>query len=89
MSRIVIGTHDYLTGLEPDSLTVTADFSLDGIPAGENLAKKFKEKSQGVLEYVLEKPVVDLPKGKVTVSVRDRQGNVSSIERTIKVVGSK
>jgi hypothetical protein len=29
----------------------------------------------------LPRPITDLPKGKLTVSVKDRQGNVTRIER--------
>ena len=67
--------HDYDTGLDMDSFQVVADFPLDGVAAGENLAKKFKPKSDGVWELQLAPPVRNLPKGKLTVSVRDRQGN--------------
>ena len=53
--------------------------------AGQNLASKFQAKSPGVWEWTLARPVTDLPKGKLTVSVRDRQGNVTRIERTFSV----
>ena len=52
---------------------------------GESLARKFKGKSPGVWELTLSKPLTDLPKGKLTVSVKDRQGNVTRIERTFSV----
>ncbi len=81
LSRILIGMHDYDTGLDMDSFQVVADFAVDGVPAGENLAKKFQPKSQGVWELKLEKPITELAKGKLTVSVKDRQGNVTRIER--------
>src|SRR5262249_34233691 len=44
LSRILIGMHDYYTGLDMDSFTVVADFAVDGTPAGENLAKRFQLK---------------------------------------------
>jgi hypothetical protein len=58
---------------------------VDGTPAGTNLASKFKLKTQGVWELPLAKPITDLAKGKLTVSVKDRQGNVARIERTFSV----
>jgi hypothetical protein len=85
LSRILVGMHDYYTGLDMDSFTVVADFAVDGAPAGTNLATKFKEKTQGVWELKLDKPVTDLAKGKLTVSVKDRQGNVSRIDRTLSI----
>jgi hypothetical protein len=85
LSRILVGMHDYYTGLDMDSFSVVADFPVEGAPAGTNLASKFREKTQGVWELKLAKPITELAKGKLTVSVKDRQGNVSRIERTFSV----
>jgi hypothetical protein len=87
LTRILVGMHDYYTGLDRDSFTVVADFPLNGSAAGENLAPKFKPKSEGVWELGLARPVADFRRGKVTVSVKDRQGNTSRIERTFSVGG--
>jgi len=85
LDRILIGMHDYDTGLDLKSFTVTADFAIDGVKPGENLASKFKAVNQGVWEYRLTTSVTELPRGVLTVSVRDRQGNESRIVRTISV----
>lgn len=85
LDRMLLGMHDYDTGIDPATFTVVADFALDGAKLGENLAAKFKPKSQGVWEWVLSKPVATLPKGLLTVSIRDRQGNVTSVERSFSV----
>jgi lysophospholipase L1-like esterase len=85
LSRILIGMHDYYSGLVPDSFRVVADFPIDDIPAGENLASKFQTVSQGVWEYRLSKPIQQLTRGTLTVSVQDQQGNQSRIERTLAV----
>ena len=85
LTRILVGMHDYYTGLDMDSFQVVADFTLDGVAAGQNLASKFKAKSPGVWEWALARPLTELPKGKLTVSVKDRQGNVTRIERTFAV----
>jgi hypothetical protein len=85
LSRILVGMHDVGTGLDDKSFTVTADFDLDGVKAGTNLADKFVEKSSGVRELKLSKPVKELTRGTLTVSVKDRQGNVTRIERKISV----
>ena len=68
---------------------MTADFALADGAAGENLAAKFKPAAPGVWELKLDKPITALPKGKLTVSVKDRQGNVTVIERTFSVGGGK
>lgn len=85
LSRILIGMHDYYTGLEEASFTITADFPVDGIPPGTNLAEKFQTKTQGVWEYRLKEPVEKLQAGTLKVSVKDRQGNTSQIVRRFSV----
>ena len=57
------------------------------MPAGKNLAAKFKPKTQGAWELELATPLARLPRGKLTVSVKDRQGNESKIERTFSITG--
>jgi hypothetical protein len=85
LTRILVGMHDYGTGLDLNSFRVVADFPIDGVAAREDLAKRFKPKSDGVWELRLAAPVRDLRKGKLAVSVKDRQGNLSRIERTFSV----
>jgi hypothetical protein len=85
LSRILVGMHDFGTGLDMDGFRVIANFPVNGIAAGENLAKKFTPVTQGVWELKLAKPVIRLPGGKLTVAVRDGQGNVSRIDRTFSV----
>jgi hypothetical protein len=85
LTRILVGMHDYYSGLDMDSFRVVADFPIDGARADENLAKKFRPKGDGVWELALTTPVANLRKGKLTVSVKDQQGNISRIERTFSV----
>jgi hypothetical protein len=83
LTRIVVGMHDYDTGLDMKSFTVTADFAIDGVKSGDNLATKFKSVSQGVWEYRLSQPMPKLDRGVLTIGVRDRQGNWTRILRTL------
>jgi hypothetical protein len=85
VSRFLVGMCDYGSGLDPKSFTVTADFAVNGTAAGENLAPLFKPKTQGVWELKLAKPITELPRGTITVAVKDQQGNVSTIERSLSV----
>jgi hypothetical protein len=85
LSRILLGLHDYYSGLDVKTLTITADVPLDGVPAGQNLAEKFRSKSQGVWEWTLSQPVTSLSRGTLTVAVKDRQGNLMHLERTFSV----
>src|SRR5439155_2794053 len=36
LSEIVIGMHDYYTGIDPASLHITANFDCDGVAGGTN-----------------------------------------------------
>jgi hypothetical protein len=89
LTRILVGMYDYCGGLDPDSFRVVADFPLDGAAPGENLAARFMPVSEGVWELRLAKSVTELAKGRLVVSVKDRQGNVSRIDRTFSVGGNK
>lgn len=85
LARVLVGMHDYLTGLDLASLSIVADFTVDGATPGTNLAGRFRETSTGVWEWRLERPVADLPRGTLKISVRDLQGNLACIERTLSV----
>src|SRR5262249_43424122 len=85
LTRLLVGMHDYYTGLDLDSFEVVADFPVDGVAAGENLAKQFRPLPDCRWELTLARPVTDLPRGKLSVSIKDRQGNVTRIERSFAV----
>lgn len=85
VDRILIGMHDYHAGIDPESFTVTADFAVDGVPAGQNLASKFKTLPENRWELRLTQPMAELPHGKLVVAVRDRVGNWSRVERSFSV----
>jgi hypothetical protein len=84
LSRLLVGMHDS-SGLDLDTFRVTADFSVDGVASGENLAGRFKALSDSRWELTLGKPIAELGRGKLTVSVKDRKGNLTRIERTFSV----
>jgi hypothetical protein len=85
LTRIVVGMADAYSGLDLASFRVVADFALDGVPAGQNLAERFKLHSPGIWELTPSQPLTELHRGKLSVSVRDRQGNVSGVERVFSV----
>jgi hypothetical protein len=80
LERIVVGMYDY-GGLDEKSFRVTADVAINGIAAEENLAPKFQRTDPGVRELKVS-PALRSARGKITVSVKDKQGNVTRIERT-------
>jgi hypothetical protein len=76
---ILVGMYDY-SGLDESSLSVVADFAIDGVPPGQNLAPRFRKGAAGVWELKLGAPL-EVARGKLTVSVKDRQGNITRVER--------
>jgi hypothetical protein len=85
LSRILVGMHDYNSGLDVGSFHAVADFPLDGVRPGEDLAAKFRAVGDGVWEMKLARPVTDLARGALTVSVKDKQGNQARIIRRFSV----
>jgi len=59
--------------------------AVDGVPAGTNLAPEFRALPDWRWEPSLAKPITSLPKGKLTVSIRDPKDNVTRVERTFSV----
>ena len=82
LTRILVGMHDYGSGLDMESFKVVADCAINGTARGQNLAPKFRYVTQGVWELRFTEPII-LARGQITVSVRDRQGNETRIERTL------
>jgi hypothetical protein len=85
VSRILVGMFDYDTGLDMKSFEVVADFAVDGVPAGTNLAPRFKVLPGWRWELPLATPITSLDAGKLTVSIRDHEGNLNRIERAFSV----
>jgi hypothetical protein len=89
LSTVLIGMHDYYTGLAMDNFEVTADFAIDGVAAGENLASKFERLPGSRWELKLKKPITSLADGTITISIQDRQGNTARIDRRFSVNAAK
>jgi hypothetical protein len=79
--------HDYRSGLNLDTFHVTADVELDGVPAGQDLAARFRPTTPGVWEWRLARPVPPGTTATLTVSVADRQGNETRVARRFQVGG--
>ena len=85
VDRILLGLHDYYSGIDAKSLRVVANFEVAGRKPGTNLAAMFKPRSRGIYELRLKQ---SMPKGetlRLTISVRDKQGNTRRIVRTFSV----
>jgi hypothetical protein len=85
LDSIRIGAFDYYSGLDRKSLSVKASFALNRAPAGTELASLFAESGDHVWTMAVDPPLTSLASGVIVVSIRDRQGNTSRIERTVSV----
>lgn len=81
LTMIRFGTHDYYSGLNLQTLSVKADFEVNGHPAGTELASEFVQTEDHVWTLPLETPLTNLPQGQISVSIKDHQGNIVKLER--------
>ncbi|MFP6874502.1 MAG: hypothetical protein VCA55_13460 [Verrucomicrobiales bacterium] len=85
LTRVRIGMHDYYSGLDENTFEVRFDVEFDGLPAGQNAAAKFRKTRKGVWEWQLSQPIHSLTEATLSVSVRDRQGNLVRLDRRFSV----
>jgi hypothetical protein len=82
LSRILVGMHDFDSGLNMETFEVTASFSIDGAAPGANLAPKFKALPGSRWELEVNDPPL-VQDGVLTVSIADQAGNRSRIVRRL------
>ncbi len=82
---IKIGAHDYYTGLNVNSLSVIANFDVNGLPAGTELAGQLRPTNDHVWTLSLARPLQSLSNGLISVSVKDHQGNLTKTTRQFRV----
>jgi len=85
VEKLIIGFADAYSGIDINSLSVTADFEVDGIHAGQNLKDRFQSIADGIYQYQLETPLADNLRGTLSVSVRDLQGNINRVSRPFSI----
>lgn len=85
ITELRFGAFDYYSGLDSASYSVVADFVVNGIPAGTNLASQFQSVGDHIFALHLTQPLVNLGEGNLTVSVRDVQGNITELKRKFQV----
>jgi hypothetical protein len=85
LARFVIGMFDGLSGLDRASLSVVANFDVNGKPAGTELGPDFRETDRSVYSLDIASPIRSLPDGLLTVKVKDRQGNYSDVALSFSV----
>ena len=85
LTVIRLGAFDYYSGLDEDQLSVTASFPVDGHAAGMELRPFLKPAGDHIWELSLKEPIRKLSRGVIRVSVRDRQGNITRLERSFRI----
>ncbi len=80
LDRIRVGIAD-AHGLAPGTLSITADFPVNGRGAGVELADLAQDLGDGVHEITLATPLSAPGEGHVHASVEDLQGNVTRVDR--------
>jgi hypothetical protein len=77
LSEIRIGVADAYTGVNAATFSVKADFTVNGRPAGAELADLATIVAPGVRSIALTPPITTLASQHLTASVADGQGNVT------------
>ncbi len=88
IDQIRVGMFDSYSGLDRNSLSVVADFPVNGRAPGSELGSDFSESGDHIWSLVLDQPITDLTNGLVTVKVNDVQGNENVVRRAFSVSGA-
>jgi len=85
--KIVIGAIDYLNEIDKTRTSIKASFTVNGKPAGTELASFFQDSGNDTLTLNLSQPITSMGDGVITVSVADASANnnVSALRRTFSV----
>jgi hypothetical protein len=87
LTSIRIGMFDAYSGIDRSSLSVTANFPVNGNAAGVELGAGFAQVDTSIWELKLAAPVASLGNGHVTVRVKDNAGNYTTVDRWFSVDG--
>jgi hypothetical protein len=85
VTEIRIGVADAHTGIDPSSLSISADFIVNGRPTGSELADLAAADGDGIYRIVLDAPIGDSVSGLVDAAIADNQGNITRVFRSFTV----
>ena len=80
LSAIRIGMFDAYSGINAASLSVTANFAVNGKPAGTELGPGFAQADASIWQLNIT-PINSLSNGHIVVSVKDNSGNITTVDR--------
>jgi Hydrazine synthase alpha subunit middle domain/Dockerin type I domain len=81
LNSIRVGVFDAYSGIAPGTLSVVANFPVNGTPAGTELGGSFAQSDPSVWELRLGTPLTSLNNGHVVARVKDTAGNVTTLDR--------
>jgi len=87
LTTLNLGAFDYYSGLDTGSMSVQADFAVNGRPAGAELFDLFQSTGDHIWSLTLDTPISTLPEGNLTVKAYDAAGNLTRIDRRFAVYG--
>jgi hypothetical protein len=85
LSVIRIGVADAYTGIATGSLSIKADFVVNGRPAGSELVDLAQQTSEGIYALNLATPVANLVGAHLFVQVVDQQGNITRVDQKFSI----
>jgi hypothetical protein len=87
LTHIRIGAFDYYSGLDMNSLSVKADFPLNGKQPGAELARFFTPHAphDHIWTMALHPELTRLRSGEIAVSIKDKQGNITKVVQSFSI----
>lgn len=82
LAKIRLGAFDYYSGLDANSISVVADFEINGRPPNSELASDLIQEGDHIWSLDIHPPITHLERGNLTVGVKDRRGNLTTVQRT-------
>lgn len=77
LTELRVGVADAYSGLSNATLSVKADFAVNGIPAGSELKSQGSFVAPGIFSIPLQSPIANLSTQHLTAAIADVQGNTN------------
>jgi hypothetical protein len=88
LAEIRLGVADANSGVDPNSLSIHADFEVAGRAPGNELADLAEAIDDGIYRIAVQPPLTAATNAFVHAEVADYQGNVTRVERSFSVQGA-
>ncbi len=89
LSQIRFGAADANSGVNVSTLSVTADFVVNGRAAGAELRDLASPVDDGVWSIALDAPIASLPRAALSVQISDNQCNITRVRRAFSIVPAR